>query len=201
MEENPLLSLPEGMQIDQIQSSENEVRITARATHPTSCCPLCGSPSSSIHSRYRRTVRDVPCGGRRVQLTLCVRKVFCRNPLCERKVFTERLPELVCPWAQMTVRYSHSSRPSDWLPVAKGGPDWQHVWGYRPLAKRSCAASWICLISLFVPSFILEETIFRSCVAAGSVPSSSTWRAGGSWISYPIGRPKPQRPGCANNLI
>jgi len=88
MESNPLLPLPEGMQIDQIQASENEVSITVIATHPTSCCPLCRHPSSSIHSRYRRTVRDAPCGGRRVQLALYVRKFFCRNPLCERKVGT-----------------------------------------------------------------------------------------------------------------
>jgi hypothetical protein len=31
MESNPLLPLPEGMQIDQIQTSENEVRITVIA--------------------------------------------------------------------------------------------------------------------------------------------------------------------------
>ncbi len=97
MESNPLLPLPQGMQIDQIQASQNEVSITVIATHPTSCCPLCRQPSSSIHSQYRRTVRDAPCAGRRVQLVLCVRKFFCRNPLCERKIFTERLPELVGP--------------------------------------------------------------------------------------------------------
>jgi transposase len=95
MESNPLLPLPQGMQIEHIQTSENEVQITVIATHPTSCCPLCGHPSCSLHSRYHRSVRDVPCGGRRVQLVLCVRKFFCRNPLCERKVFTERVPELV----------------------------------------------------------------------------------------------------------
>src|SRR6266581_1401066 len=105
MESNPLLPLPQGMQIEQIQASENEVSITVIATHPTSCCPLCHQPSSSIHSRYRRTVRDAPCAGRRVQLTLCVRKFFCYNPLCERKIFAERLPELVSPWAKMTIRY------------------------------------------------------------------------------------------------
>jgi hypothetical protein len=49
MESNPLLPLPEGMQIDQIQASENEVSIMVIATHPTSCCPLCRHPSSSIH--------------------------------------------------------------------------------------------------------------------------------------------------------
>jgi transposase len=121
MEGNPLLPLPEGMQIDQIQASQNEVSITVTATHPTSCCPLCHQPSSSIHSRYRRTVRDAPCSGRRVQLALCVRKFFCRNPLCERKIFTERLPELVCPWAKMTIRYCHQLTSVGLATCGKGG--------------------------------------------------------------------------------
>ena len=121
MESNPLLPLPEGMQIDQIQASENEVSITVIATHPTSCCPLCRQPSSSIHSQYRRTVRDAPCAGRRVQLVLCVRKFFCRNPLCERKIFTERLPELVGPWAQITIRYCQQLTSVGLATCGKGG--------------------------------------------------------------------------------
>jgi transposase len=121
MESNPLLPLPQGMQIEQIQASQNEVRITVIATHPTSCCPLCREPSSSIHSRYRRTVRDAPCGGRRVQLALCVRKFFCRNPLCERKIFTERLPDLVRPWAQMTIRYCEQLTSIGLATCGKGG--------------------------------------------------------------------------------
>jgi transposase len=121
MEGNPLLPLPEGMQIDQIQASENEVSITVIATHPTSCCPLCRHPSSSIHSRYRRTVRDAPCGGRRVQLALYVRKFFCRNPLCERKIFTERLPDLVRPWAKMTIRYCQQLTSIGLATCGKGG--------------------------------------------------------------------------------
>src|SRR6266568_1576734 len=121
MESNPLLPLPQGMQIEQIQASENEVSITVIATHPTSCCPLCHQPSSSIHSRYRRTVRDAPCAGRRVQLTLCVRKFFCYNPLCERKIFAERLPELVSPWAKMTIRYCQQLTSLGLATCGKGG--------------------------------------------------------------------------------
>src|SRR5260370_3976225 len=121
MESNPLLALPEGMQIDQIQASQNEVSITVIATHPTSCCPLCSHPSSSIHSRYCRTVRNAPCSGRNVQLTLCVRKFFCRNPLCARKVFTERLPDLVRPWAKMTIRYCEQITSVGLATCGKGG--------------------------------------------------------------------------------
>ena len=37
-------------------------------------------------------------------LRLCVRKFFCRNATCPRKVFTERLPDLVQPWARVSNR-------------------------------------------------------------------------------------------------
>src|SRR5260221_14440779 len=63
MERTPLLPLPEGTLIDQIQDAETRVIVTVMATSPTSCCPLCLEPSSSIHSLYKRTVADVPCGG------------------------------------------------------------------------------------------------------------------------------------------
>ncbi len=105
MEGTSLLALPEGMQIDQIQITENGLIIAVVATHPASCCPLCSESSLSIHSHYRRILRDAPCAGRRVQLFLTMRKFYCRNPLCERKIFTERLPAFVEPWARMTIRY------------------------------------------------------------------------------------------------
>jgi transposase len=89
-----LLPLPEGMLIEQIEHTETGLCITGIATHPTSRCPLCSEPSSFIHSRYKRSVHDVPCGGRRVQLVLTMRKFFCRNSWCPRKVFTERILSL-----------------------------------------------------------------------------------------------------------
>ncbi len=105
MKETALLQLPDGMLIEQIQITENGLVIEVVATTPTSCCPLCSQPSSSIHCHYRRRLRDAPCAGRRVQLFLTVRKFSCRNPYCERKVFAERLPDFVEPWARMTIRY------------------------------------------------------------------------------------------------
>ncbi len=53
MEGTALLQLPEGMLIDQIQITENGLVIEVVATTPTSCCPLCSEPSSSIHCHYR----------------------------------------------------------------------------------------------------------------------------------------------------
>ena len=121
MERTPLLTLPEGMLIDQIQITETGLVVSVIATHPTSCCPLCSEESSSIKSHYRRSLHDVPCGGRRVQLALTMRKFYCRNALCERKVFTERLPTFVEPWARMTMRHCEQITSIGLATCGKGG--------------------------------------------------------------------------------
>jgi transposase len=104
MERTPFLPLPEGMLIEQIETSQTDLVVCVISTHPTSCCPLCTEPSSSVHSSYQRSVRDLPCGGRNMRLLLTVRKFFCRNPECKRKIFTERLSPFVEPWAKVTNR-------------------------------------------------------------------------------------------------
>src|SRR6266487_2591490 len=121
MEETSLLSLPEGMLIDEIQITENGLVIQVAATTPTSCCPLCSEPSSSIHCHYRRTLRDAPCAGRQVQLLLTVRKFSCRNPYCERKVFAERLPTFVEPRARLTIRHCQQITSIGLATCGKGG--------------------------------------------------------------------------------
>lgn len=121
MEGTTLLQLPEGMLIDQIQITENSLLIAVVATYPASCCPLCSEVSWSLHSHYRRVLRDAPCAGRRVQLVLTMRKFYCRNPLCERKVFTERLPAFVEPWARMTIRYCEQITSIGLATSGKGG--------------------------------------------------------------------------------
>src|SRR2546421_4085462 len=105
MEETSLLSLPEGMVVDQIKITETGLLIEIVATSPPACCPLCSEPSSSIHCHYRRVLRDAPCAGRRVQLVLTVRKFSCCNAYCPRKVFAERLPDFVEPRARTTIRF------------------------------------------------------------------------------------------------
>jgi transposase len=121
METTEFFSLPEGMLVEQSQITENGIVVVVVATSPTSCCPLCSEPSVSVHCHYRRTLRDVPCAGRRVQLFLTVRKFSCRNPSCSRKVFAERLPAFVEPWARMTIRYCQQITSIGLATCGKGG--------------------------------------------------------------------------------
>jgi transposase len=61
-------------------------------------------PAARIHSRYTRTLADLPWAAYRVRLQLRVRKWFCANPACGRRIFTERLPTVAAPWARRTLR-------------------------------------------------------------------------------------------------
>lgn len=74
-------------------------RIVARlvSTRPEVGCPVCGSGSRAVHSRYRRTVADLSWGRSSVRVLLAVRKFFCRQPACARRIFTERLPTVTAP--------------------------------------------------------------------------------------------------------
>ena len=99
-----LFSLPEGLEVEGIELQGNLLAVAIVSVLPFSCCPLCSQASSQVHSWYQRTLRDVPCAGRQAVLHLSVRKFFCRNPDCARKIFTERLPTFVEPWAQVTRR-------------------------------------------------------------------------------------------------
>ncbi len=121
MEGTSLLSLPEGMLVEHIQITEHGLVIEVGTVHPTSCCPLCAEPSDSIQTHYRRVLRDAPCAGRQVQLVLKVRKFYCRSPSCSRKVFTERLPTFVEPWARMTIRCCQHITSIGLATCGKGG--------------------------------------------------------------------------------
>ncbi len=103
--------------IEQV-SMTNEVTITVRAASPTAPCPCCGTISKRIQSRYTRTLRDLPASGRRVHLVLHVRRFFCQQSACVRKIFAERFPSLTLPRVKFTLRLQETLRE---LGFALGG--------------------------------------------------------------------------------
>jgi transposase len=113
MERSPFLPLPEGMIIGQVELTQTQLTVEVISTQPCAHCPECGNSSDAVHCQYQRTVHDVPCGGRKVVLRLRVRKFVCRRASCPRKVFAERLPELVQPWARVSNR-RHGGAQSYW---------------------------------------------------------------------------------------
>ena len=84
--------------------SDNCLLLNLSSTQTMVPCPLCGRLTHHIHSRYERTLADLPCVDFGLRLVLQVCKFFCRNPECRRRIFTERLPDVAAPWARKTVR-------------------------------------------------------------------------------------------------
>src|SRR5215470_11028910 len=95
MEGSPFLPLSEGLHIERVTATVYELLVQVISSSPTACCPLCGEQAWRIHSRYTRRVRDLPCAGQHVTLLLTVRKFFCSNASCPRKIFAEQFPDLV----------------------------------------------------------------------------------------------------------
>jgi transposase len=82
----------------------SSITLTLRSQQHAPCCPLCGLAARRAHSRYRRTLADLPWAEHRVTLRLEVRRLFCDNTRCERRIFSERLPDMAVPWARKTLR-------------------------------------------------------------------------------------------------
>ena len=98
--------LPSTCSVDltEVTIEEEYVLLQLTTTAPTAACPCCAVSSSSIHSRYQRHLTDLPWGTCTVRIQLRARKFVCQNPRCERRIFTERLPELVAAYARTTRR-------------------------------------------------------------------------------------------------
>jgi transposase len=91
-------------------SMTKEVTMTVRAASPTAPCPCCGTISKRVQSRYTRTLHDLPASGRPVHLALYVRRFFCQESTCVRKIFAERFPSLTLPRVQFTLRLQEALR-------------------------------------------------------------------------------------------
>lgn len=107
-----------GFSITNFELQPEVITLTARATSVTSACPSCGGFSNRIHSYYTRHPKDLPFVGSILHLDLQVRRFRCVNNQCSTVTFAERLPQLVAPSAQRTLRLTANLRV---LGLALGG--------------------------------------------------------------------------------
>lgn len=107
-----LLPFSLGVRLDSLDldSAGTQMVVNLTTTAAMTRCPVCGASTRRVHSGYTRTVADLPWATRRVCLQVSVRKFFCVNARCRRRIFTERLPALVHPWGRRTVRLAEQQR-------------------------------------------------------------------------------------------
>ncbi len=94
-------------------------------------CPVCGEPSDRVHSRYERTLADLPWA--RCAIRLQVRRFFCANATCPRAIFAERLAGIASAFAHRTVQ--QRDRLTD-VALAPGGEE-----GARLAARHGMSVS------------------------------------------------------------
>jgi hypothetical protein len=82
--------VPMGLIVESVAQLDDVILVTALAGTQVATCPLCGSASRPVHSRYVREVADLPCSRRSVRLRVVTRRFCCDSPYCRRRIFAER---------------------------------------------------------------------------------------------------------------
>jgi transposase len=148
-----LLLDPSRLTLDLIRADRSSITVLMVTTATSASCPFCGDSSTRIHSRYVRTLADLPWHGVAVSVQLTVRRFFCEAAACSRGIFAERLPRVVAPYARRTARLSEAL---ELIGFALGGEAGARV--LRRLAMRGS-----------------PDTLLRA-VRAASVPQRPTPR-------------------------
>lgn len=104
METIPLLPDSSALHLERVSVALGVAEIIVSSARPMGHCPRCGMPAARVHSRYERTLQDLPWQGTRVKIRWRSRKFFCDTPGCEQRIFTERLPTITWRYGRRTVR-------------------------------------------------------------------------------------------------
>ena len=89
--------IPPELAVESVSEDADAIIVSARAIASARPCPQCGTASGRIHSRYVRTVLDLPCSGRKVELRVTTRRFVCTAISCRQKIFAERFGEDILP--------------------------------------------------------------------------------------------------------
>jgi transposase len=98
------LPIPPALRVEALLLAEDGLTVLASSGATDAPCPLCGQRSDRVHSRYARTLADLPWAGVAVQLRVRARKFFCDNDACPRRIFVERLAGVAGASARRTDR-------------------------------------------------------------------------------------------------
>src|SRR6202521_5753343 len=93
------------LNLESVHQQDGVIVIVASTVGNAATCPVCGLHSCHVHSKYSRTLRDLPWQGAVVRIWLRTRRVYCRSRDCRRRIFTERFPTLAGSYGRQTNRH------------------------------------------------------------------------------------------------
>jgi transposase len=155
----------------QFDAATLQIRLTITSIQTVIKCPVCNQPTHRIHSRYERRLTDLPWADYSITLQLCVRKFFCLNALCKRRIFTERLSRVTTPWARKTLRLTQKLSV---IGLANGGASGARL--SQVLGMAACRNTLLQLVrSIPLPLFVtpsilgVDDFCFRKGKTYGTV--------------------------------
>jgi pimeloyl-ACP methyl ester carboxylesterase len=98
------LPIPRSLHVATLLLEEAGLTILASVASDEAPCPLRSEPADCVHSRYVRTLADLPWAALAVRLRIAGRQFFCDNPACPRRPFAERLTGIALAHARRTDR-------------------------------------------------------------------------------------------------
>ncbi len=101
-----------------LRPKDGAIQMELQSCRAFSCCPVCGTSSHRVHSRYSRCLGDLPWERLPVRILLSTRKFFCTADGCRRRIFTEPLPGVASRYARRTLR---ATEALNWVTLALGG--------------------------------------------------------------------------------
>src|SRR5215218_7565503 len=99
-----VLPVPELLNLTGVRVTGSAITLVAGTSSRVALCPVCGKRSARVHSRYTRTLADLPWQGIPVSVRLRTRRFFCDEGACRRAIFAERLPGVAAHYARRTER-------------------------------------------------------------------------------------------------
>jgi transposase len=145
--------------------TDQTITLIAATTRKRAQFPLCRRWSKRVHSHYDRTIRDLPWAGRPVVIRLQVRRFFCGNPRCLRRIFTERVPDL----APVRGRLAHPLRRSWNASASRWEREAVRVWprpSTCPSVRARCYASCMRYPSRRSPRHVCSASMTSPCGGA-----------------------------------
>lgn len=104
MDQEPLCLDPGLWRVGWVTLQRDRVMLHLVPVRQAVPCPECGVESGRVHSRYSRTASDLSWCAWPVKLVIHSRKFFCDNVECSRRIFAERFPGALEPFARQTER-------------------------------------------------------------------------------------------------
>jgi len=121
----PLFADPNLLHLERISSEPDLITIIVKTKSKQALCLQHHSLSAYLHSRYVHRLADLPWLGVAVRAEVHARRLYCRHVECPQRIFCERIPSFVAPYARRTLRRNEALRL---IGLAVGGEAFLGSW-------------------------------------------------------------------------